>query len=88
MKWSIQQNYIKFVLMLKTNKSLKLPPVDMKATSSILYEIRDGRDGTKQSKMPCFHCGPLSQSKKFKLVALAIKKTTKLYEVNTQILNK
>ena len=46
--------------MLKTNKSLKLPPVDMKATSSILYEIRDGRDGTKQSNMPCFHCGPLS----------------------------
>ena len=40
--------------MLKTNKSLKLPPVDMKATSSILYEIRDGRMAQNNQKCLVF----------------------------------
>ena len=52
-KWSV-----KLVPKLKTNKSLKLLLVDMKANSSILHEIANCRSGTKQAKMPYFHCGP------------------------------
>ena len=41
-KWSVQENYtcyIQLVPILKTNKTLKLLPVDMKANSSILMRL-------------------------------------------------
>ena len=60
-KWSVQQNYkcwFQLVSKLKTNKLLKLLLVDIKANSSIL--IGNGRDGTKQAKMPYFHFGTSS----------------------------
>ena len=54
-------NMLKLVPKLKTNKSLKLLLVDMKAEylwEQNTYEIGNSRDGTKQAKMPYFHCGP------------------------------
>ena len=51
-KWSVR-----LVLKFKTNKSLKLLLVDVKANNSILMGFENGRDGTKQAKMPYFHCG-------------------------------
>ena len=52
---------LKLVPKLKTNKLLKLLLVDM--NSRILMRLeRDGRDDTKQVKMPYFHSGPLTYS--------------------------
>ena len=50
---------LKLVIKLKANKSLKLLLVDMNNRIIMRLE-RDGRDGTKQAKMPYFHCSPSS----------------------------
>ena len=48
---------LKLVPKLKTNKSLKLLLVNMKANSSILTRWKGCQ---KQAIMPYFHCGPSS----------------------------
>ena len=48
---------LKLVPKLKTNKSLKLLIVNMKANSSILTRWKGCQ---KQAIMPYFHCGPSS----------------------------
>ena len=54
-KWSVQQNYkcwFQLVSKLKTNKSLKLLLVDIKANSSILMRLEMA--GMAQNKQKCF----------------------------------
>ena len=51
---------------LKTNKSLKLPLVDVKENSSILMRLEMARIAQNKQKMPHFHCGPSSWSRKLK----------------------
>ena len=53
-KWSVQQNYtcyLQLVLKIKTNKSLKLLLVDIKANSSILMRLQMA--GMAQNKQKC-----------------------------------
>ena len=47
---------LKLVPKLKTNKSLKLLLVDIKANSSILMRLKMSGMAQNKAKMPDFHC--------------------------------
>ena len=49
---------LKLVPKLKTNKSLKLLLVDIKANSSILMRLKMSGMAQNKAKMPDFHCCP------------------------------
>ena len=51
---------LKLVPKLKTNKSLKLLLVDIKANSSILMRLKMAGMAQNKAKMPDFHCCPQS----------------------------
>ena len=49
---------LKLVPKLKTNKSLKLLLVDIKANSNILMRLKMSGMAQNKAKMPDFHCCP------------------------------